>query len=209
MSCSDKIAAWNVLGFQGALASLLLSPLHITGIIIGEVPSHMQGMVKEDCERALWGRLCQNEPDWPCGYSLHKPKICFTRLNFKHSRTAVTSTSVVNGSCNESLCWTADAVRPTEILINGLKRGVSPKHRYRDNVKPQISKIALFQQCNRMLGCGSGFPDKMSYHEAKATALGYQRVKQVLHRDSVFSGWVKSAPGREEFLVNGECRKEA
>lgn len=57
MSCSDKIASWNVLGFQGALASRFLGPLYLSTITIGEVPSDMQGMLKEDCERALWGRL--------------------------------------------------------------------------------------------------------------------------------------------------------
>ena len=33
-----------------------------------------------------------------------------------------------------ALCWTADS-KPLEILINGLKRGVSPKHRYREKAR--------------------------------------------------------------------------
>lgn len=57
MSCSDKIAAWNVLGFQGALASHLLKPLYFSSIIIGEVDEKMQDIVREDCERAFWKRL--------------------------------------------------------------------------------------------------------------------------------------------------------
>lgn len=57
MSCSDKIARWNVLGIQGALGSAFLHPIYISKIIIGEVPEHLQRDVKTDCERALWGRL--------------------------------------------------------------------------------------------------------------------------------------------------------
>jgi tRNA-specific adenosine deaminase 1 len=57
MSCSDKIAAWNYLGIQGALGSRFLRPLYITSVVIGEVPPSLQFAVREDCARALSGRL--------------------------------------------------------------------------------------------------------------------------------------------------------
>lgn len=57
MSCSDKIARWNVLGIQGSLGSTFLHPIYISKIIIGEVPGRLQQDVKTDCERAFWGRL--------------------------------------------------------------------------------------------------------------------------------------------------------
>lgn len=57
MSCSDKIAAWNVLGIQGALASRLLHPVYIDRMIIGEVTPAMHDEVTADCTRALYARL--------------------------------------------------------------------------------------------------------------------------------------------------------
>ncbi|KAH9843974.1 uncharacterized protein C8Q71DRAFT_793601 [Rhodofomes roseus] len=57
MSCSDKIARWNVLGIQGALASEIISPLYIESVTIGEVEPDMQDMVRADCERAFSLRL--------------------------------------------------------------------------------------------------------------------------------------------------------
>ena len=57
MSCSDKIASWNVLGIQSALASKFLDPLYVDDVIIGEVELRMVDIVREDCEMAFWRRL--------------------------------------------------------------------------------------------------------------------------------------------------------
>jgi len=64
MSCSDKIAAWGVLGFQGALGSLLFTPLYVDSIVIGEVPQDIRDVVLDDCRRAFWGRIQDLGGNW-------------------------------------------------------------------------------------------------------------------------------------------------
>lgn len=66
MSCSDKIAAWNVLGLQGALGSLLVMPLYVDFIVIGETPRGIRELVLDDCRRALWGRILALEGNSTC-----------------------------------------------------------------------------------------------------------------------------------------------
>jgi hypothetical protein len=57
MSCSDKIASWNILGIQGALCAQMFLPVYISSIIIGEVEEKTRDVVKGDCLRALWERI--------------------------------------------------------------------------------------------------------------------------------------------------------
>ena len=164
MSCSDKVASWNVLGFQGALAAYFFGPLYLSTVVIGEVPPDMRRTVRDDCERAFWTRLERIRGtlmslsmaimtdlrllDLPAGYTLHRPVIQFTSHPFMHSRTTLGVVPSAGGSCNDcvfislrlilephyvsALCWIADSTKPHEVLINGLKRGVSPKHRFRE-----------------------------------------------------------------------------
>ena len=37
MACSDKILRWNVLGIQGALLSLLVPPIYVDTVVVGEL----------------------------------------------------------------------------------------------------------------------------------------------------------------------------
>ncbi|GAW04613.1 tRNA-specific adenosine deaminase 1 [Lentinula edodes] len=201
----DKIASWSWLGIQGAFgAKLFEGGTYIQKIIIGEVlPSRdvdLIKIVKEDCERALGGRLEGLLPtdQGPC--SLQKPVIAFTPVPFIHSRLVVGLTST---SSNESLCWHADSIPPqtlpappqtllssssffpdsdhfrnspsdgtVQVLINGYKRGVSPKHRQKmQNSKfiPQVSKLSILRLYARVCKevYGVEIPSTQSYHETK------------------------------------------
>ncbi|KAI0356529.1 hypothetical protein OH77DRAFT_1477651 [Trametes cingulata] len=207
MSCSDKIAAWNVLGIQGALASRLTAPIYVSRIVIGEVAPVMRDTVAADCTRALYARLHSIE-GLPAPYRLNEPLIEFTSVAFAHSRYACDPPAA--SGCNDSLCWVSDSPRPREVLINGFRRGVSPKHRHDSKFRPILSKLALYvlyEEVRAKAGFAVSSPG--TYCEAKNEASQYQAAKTSLKGPGgPFEGWVVSGQEWESFYIDGSLREE-
>ncbi|SJL01552.1 uncharacterized protein ARMOST_04874 [Armillaria ostoyae] len=204
MSCSDKIALWNVLGIQGALGSQFLFPLCITNIVVGEVPPSMREMVLEDCNRALWDRL-----GWQgLAGDYHRPSIRLTDVPFMHSRDVLKAAS---GSCNDSLCWIADSHKTHEVLINGFKRGVSPKHRLREKSRPLLCQMLLFSlyhQVSKALGLSD--QSHQTYRDVKQSVAEYQDVKdRLIGSGGPLAGWLRTASLSKDFVCDSQETAEA
>ena len=103
LSCSDKMAKWCCLGFQGSLLAAFISqPILPQTIIIGNPQTSL-----ESIERALFTR-----------FGLHpNVKLAKTKLNFHHDKDEL--------ACDASLFWNP---LTTGVIVQGRKQGCIKKH---------------------------------------------------------------------------------
>jgi len=164
-----------------------------------------------DCDRAFWGRL-QDISDLPEEYKLTRPEVRFTSVMFAHSRSAQDHSSPAQRSCNESLTWVADSPSPHDVLINGLKRGVPPKHRYKPIFWPRLSKVSLFHLYRKTKNI-ENLPlesEATTYYQVKESMTQYQIAKNcLLGQNRPFSGWIQSGARWENFDSTVENRQQS
>ncbi|KAF9966535.1 tRNA-specific adenosine deaminase 1 [Mortierella alpina] len=159
MSCSDKIARWNVLGLTSALVTPFLpEPLYLTSVIAGDL------FDAEALERALFQRIrgcrftdqraiadeqardAQRQIDHPRRVNVHK-----SPEPFDYGKEAVTTRSGQEGitippvpsPCSTS--WIASEPSVTEVLVNGCNAGASTKKQISAKARSRLCKINMFE----------------------------------------------------------------
>ncbi|CAE6400316.1 unnamed protein product [Rhizoctonia solani] len=195
-SCSDKIALWSLVGFQGALLYQLIGPLFFSGLVIGDVLGQFSDSdvdrVSGDCQRAFVDRLCP----LPEGIQIpHELRILFTSVVFPHARSQIIAPSAVSDP--ESHIWIGPSNNnpaTLETIVNGFRRGIGPKRYQTPRFQPLLCKASLMRLhmvCRKALGETNDQP--VTYYQMKrcGRAEKYQAAKSALRSPGApLEGWL-------------------
>ncbi|XP_017061545.1 double-stranded RNA-specific editase Adar isoform X3 [Drosophila ficusphila] len=182
MSCSDKIARWNIVGIQGSLLSSIIEPVYLHSIVLGSLlhPEHMY--------RAVCGRIEKSIQGLPPPYHLNKPRLAL-----------VTSAEPRNQAKapNFGINWT---IGDTELEVVNSLTG-----RTIGGQVSRITKQAFFVKYGYLMANLPGVLVRKvttDYGQTKANVKDYQTAKLELFsafKREDLGSWLKKPIEQDEF----------
>ncbi|XP_037889583.1 double-stranded RNA-specific editase Adar isoform X3 [Glossina fuscipes] len=184
MSCSDKIARWNIVGIQGSLLASIVEPIYLHSIVLGSLlhPEHMY--------RAVCGRIEKSIQGLPPPYHLNKPRLA-----------QVTSSEPRNQAKapNFGINWT---LGDTEVEVVNSLTGKTV-----NNQISRITKQMFYRKYGNLMKNLPGINERKlttDYGQTKAKIKDYQIAKRELFaafRREDLGNWLKKPQEQDEFAL--------
>ena len=185
MSCSDKMASWNITGVQGALLSMFIKPIFLTSIVVGKNYNHIH------MARAMYtrvGAVTQNE-GFPEAYKAPVPMV---------GEASSSTYQQARQSRSHSLNWWDEDTIMAEVIdaSTGSTQNGSPSRLCKREMFQKWIGLMEYPLATELLRGSNQFnyTGNESYGDIKRKAIEYHDVKQMLHEHYNECGlgpWIK------------------
>ncbi|KAJ2846630.1 tRNA-specific adenosine deaminase 1 [Coemansia erecta] len=199
MSCSDKIARWNVVGIQGSLLSMVMQPLYIDSVVVGDLYKHTA------IDRALNCRVPKINVTFSLdGFRTNRCVVHSTSRQFERSQTVLRAQGKEIITADAALCW-YQGIKSSFALVAGRRQGSrTPK----DTCQPaglltDICKVSIYRRFAELAKTVAPELDlqEKTYRQAKQLAVQYQKVKGELLLSKTFAAWSRCPEIYESFTL--------
>ncbi|XWS46061.1 hypothetical protein CRYUN_Cryun14cG0032000 [Craigia yunnanensis] len=202
VSCSDKIARWNIVGVQGALLSYFLQPVYLCSITVGKSPYVSEDFcLAQQLKRSLYDRIIPLSDELIKPFEVNKPIFCAAAVpakEFQHSETAQATLT-----CGYSICWNKSGLHEVILGTTGRKQGTSAKGAVYPSTESSLCKkrlleifLSLSQECKTK--CSS---NEVSYRELKDRSGEYNSASKLLKGKPPFHNWLLKPLNLENFSI--------